>query len=259
MTDPKRPVQGQAVNFSEAQGIRYLHFGTPWIQGAMRLRNPHELVLDYTQDMMAWLMLLRPPKRMLQLGLGAGACARFLSHHFLESKQTVVELHCEVILANAVMFHTRAHQGLKIVHDDAKRYLKLSKPEACSLLLVDLYDADALGPSCDGLGFYRSCYRVLQSPGLMVANLFGSHPSWAPNLEAMTQAFKTVPLALAPGRAGNVVVIAAKGPSLKWPANRCAAELDAYLYKRATLLSKALKLPAKRWIDPMRSYLRASG
>ena len=35
---------------SESEGIRYLHFGTEWIQGAMRIRKPAELVLAYTQQ-----------------------------------------------------------------------------------------------------------------------------------------------------------------------------------------------------------------
>ncbi|MEY2796696.1 MAG: hypothetical protein RLZZ119_177, partial [Pseudomonadota bacterium] len=34
------------------------------------MKQPHQLVLDYTQDMMAWLMLLEAPDRLLQLGLG---------------------------------------------------------------------------------------------------------------------------------------------------------------------------------------------
>ncbi|NCX01529.1 MAG: hypothetical protein EBV72_01480 [Betaproteobacteria bacterium] len=51
----------QALTFSESEGVRYLHFGTPWIQGAMRIKHPHRLVLEYTQDMMAWLMLLAAP------------------------------------------------------------------------------------------------------------------------------------------------------------------------------------------------------
>ncbi|UCE31108.1 MAG: spermidine synthase, partial [Burkholderiales bacterium] len=55
---------------SEAGGVRYLHFGSEWVQGAMRVARPDALVLEYNRDMMAWLMLLDPPARILQLGLG---------------------------------------------------------------------------------------------------------------------------------------------------------------------------------------------
>lgn len=44
---------------SEQQGIRYLHFDSPWIQGAMDLKRPDRLVLSYTEQMMAWLLFFR--------------------------------------------------------------------------------------------------------------------------------------------------------------------------------------------------------
>lgn len=71
-----------SATISEFDGVRYLHLGdTPWVQGAMRLRKPRSLELDYVQRMMAW-MLLRDPAvlddtRVVQLGLGAAALTRF--------------------------------------------------------------------------------------------------------------------------------------------------------------------------------------
>ena len=44
---------------SEAAGVRYLHFSSDWIQGAMRVARPYALELEYTREMMAAL-LLRP-------------------------------------------------------------------------------------------------------------------------------------------------------------------------------------------------------
>ena len=43
------------VNLSEHDGVRYLHLGTEWVQGSMRIDAPFELDLDYVQRMMAWL------------------------------------------------------------------------------------------------------------------------------------------------------------------------------------------------------------
>ena len=43
---------------SEAAGVRYLHFGTEWVQGAMWVEQPAELVLEYTAQLMAWLLLV---------------------------------------------------------------------------------------------------------------------------------------------------------------------------------------------------------
>jgi len=38
------------VDISEEAGVRYLHFGSDWIQGAMRIARPWALELDYTRE-----------------------------------------------------------------------------------------------------------------------------------------------------------------------------------------------------------------
>src|SRR3546814_18642541 len=75
----RSPATSDQPTLSEADGIRYLHFGTEWIQGAMRIKAPAELVLEYTAQMMAWLLFLDPPtdEPIGLLGLGAGSLARF--------------------------------------------------------------------------------------------------------------------------------------------------------------------------------------
>ena len=74
----------EPVNFSELRGVRYLHLGSEWIQGAMRLNKPNAIELEYAQQMMGWLLFLEPSKdfEILQLGLGTGALSKF-SHNLM--------------------------------------------------------------------------------------------------------------------------------------------------------------------------------
>ena len=63
----------EPATMSEQDGVRYLHLGTPWVQGAMRVRKPQAIELEYVQRMMAW-MLWRPQDEVnqghaVQLGL----------------------------------------------------------------------------------------------------------------------------------------------------------------------------------------------
>jgi len=58
---PRKP-RFAPVTFSEEGGVRYLHFGTEWVQGAMRLRKPDHIELEYAQQMMAWLLFIQTPK-----------------------------------------------------------------------------------------------------------------------------------------------------------------------------------------------------
>ncbi len=48
--DPK--AQFAPVTFSEEGGVRFLHFGTWWVQGAMRINKPDFIELEYAQQMM---------------------------------------------------------------------------------------------------------------------------------------------------------------------------------------------------------------
>ena len=44
------------VNFSDWGDVRYLHLGTEWVQGSMKLDAPFDIELEYVQRMMAWLL-----------------------------------------------------------------------------------------------------------------------------------------------------------------------------------------------------------
>ena len=46
------------VTISEHDGVRYLHLGSIWIQGGMRMRKPDVVELDYVQRMLASLLWL---------------------------------------------------------------------------------------------------------------------------------------------------------------------------------------------------------
>jgi len=75
-------VCNSSIEIREARGVRTLHFGSDWVQGAMRMSRPHDLELAYTREMMAalWLSSGLPalPRRILQIAFGAGSLTRFI-------------------------------------------------------------------------------------------------------------------------------------------------------------------------------------
>src|SRR5690606_849156 len=103
---------------SEEGGIRYLHFGTAWVQGAMRVERPAELVLEYTRQMMAWLLFLEPPREACigQLGLGAGSLTRFCLKH-TASPLAVAEWNPQVTMVCHMYFKLPASPRLSIDHE----------------------------------------------------------------------------------------------------------------------------------------------
>src|ERR1700749_1912346 len=77
---------------TEFQGVRSLHLGTSWVQGAMRLAKPDAPELEYVQMMMMWLLFLEQPRHVVQLGLGSAALTKFCYRRLPETRITAVEL-----------------------------------------------------------------------------------------------------------------------------------------------------------------------
>src|SRR5690606_9941365 len=65
-----------SIAVSDERGVRYLHFGTVWVPGAMRLRRPWDIELDYLRHVMARQLFVEPRGEILQIGLGAASLAK---------------------------------------------------------------------------------------------------------------------------------------------------------------------------------------
>lgn len=236
--------------FSEEGGLRLLHFGTIWIQGAMRLARPNDLALEYTRQMMAWLLFLDAPARIVQLGLGAGSLTKFCLARCPASEVRVVEVNPHVIEAAHSMFRLpRVHPRLAIDCEDAALWVADPAHRASAeVLQVDLYDADAAGPVCSSVEFYAACARVVAPPGIFVVNLFGRHASFPANRARIAEAFDGRVLALPEIEEGNRIVLAFKGPTLDiaWGA----------VFERAQIVETTYGLPARRWAKGLRGVNR---
>src|SRR6476661_5467716 len=101
---PPRKPKYAPVTLSEEDGVRFLHFGTEWVQGAMRLRKPDWIELEYAQQMMAWMLFISEPEQIAQLGLGTGALTKFSYRQFPRANVTAVELNPSVIAICETMF-----------------------------------------------------------------------------------------------------------------------------------------------------------
>ncbi|WP_198680162.1 class I SAM-dependent methyltransferase [Cupriavidus agavae] len=238
------------VTFSEMDGVRYLHFGTEWVQGAMRLRKPDAIELEYAQQMMAWLLFLSPAAagfHVAQLGLGAAALTKFCHRHFAKAKVTAVELNPAVIVAGRSMFGLRDDDArLSVREQDAWDYvMDGAQTGAIDALQVDLYDATARGPVLDTTAFYRACRRVLKAPGVMTINLFGDHDSFPKNIERICDAFDNRVLVFPEVHDGNIIALAFNGPAIdvSWET----------LQARAEVIEASTKLPAVDWVKKLRA------
>lgn len=232
---------------SEDDGVRFLHLGTEWIQGAMRLSRPDAIELEYVQQMMLWMLFEQAPRHVVQLGLGAGALTRFCYRHFTQARVTAVELNPKVIdICRARFGLPPDDRRLSVLEMDAMQFV--SDPAnhgAIDILQVDLYDENARKPVLDTPGFYQACADCLTPTGMLTVNLFGENPIYDRNIEAMLPAFDAVAW-LPEVHEGNVVVIAFKrAPYMDFGA----------LYARAAQIRRKTNLPSRSWVDGLKAWM----
>lgn len=242
---PPRKPKFAPVTLSEQEGVRYLHFGTEWVQGAMRIRKPDWIELEYAQQMMAWMLFDAEPAHIVQLGLGTGALTKFSHKQFPKARVTAVELNPSVVAICRSMFKLPPDdERLSVIEMDAMDFVNdAANHGKVDVLQVDLYDATAKGPVLDTPEFYAACAGCLSPGGIMTVNLFGDHPSYAKNLKAMRTAFRQI-LCLPEVHDGNVVALAFK----------TAVTLDfPVLYERAAQIVQSTKLPAKSWVNGLKT------
>ena len=240
------------ATISEHDGVRFLHLDTPWVQGAMLIREPRVIVLEYVQRMMAW-MLWRPSAEIasghaVQLGLGAASITRFCHSVLRMPRVTVVELNPAVIAACRHGFKLPANSArLSVIEADAGVWVaNAANVGTAQVLNVDLYDHDAAAPVLDSDGFYVQCRDVLSAGGVMSVNLFGRASSFAASAARIASAFGCDQVwSLTPTREGNTVVIATCGVVV--PARE-------ELLDRAAFIEREYGLSARKWLKMVRPF-----
>lgn len=206
-----------SIDISEEAGVRYLHFGSDWIQGAMRIARPWALELDYTREMMTGLLLAdqRWPKRVLQIGLGAASVTKFLYRHRPECKITVVEIDPAVV--------PMAMQYFKLPHDPERICIEIADgadfvidhKTKYDLILVDGFDEDAKAGRLDSLPFYLDCKARLSKEGLLVVNLLSRSKKFKASVQRLGEAFDGRALAFPSCDSGNAIAIATDGHAIE--------------------------------------------
>lgn len=235
------------ATITEFQGVRSLHLGTSWVQGAMRIAKPDAIELEYVQMMMMWMLFHDQPRHIVQLGLGSAALTKFCYQRFPDANVTAVELNPNVIAICQALFGLPPNDGrLNVVEMNALDFvMDPANHGSVDILQVDLYDEEAHGPVLDTPEFYQACFDCLGENGIMTTNVFGEFSNYDKNLQAMELVFDAV-VWLPEVHDANIVVIAFKH----------APQIDfSVLYERAGAIKNRLNLRAKAWVDGLKGWM----
>jgi spermidine synthase len=236
------------VTFADYGDMRFLHLGTPWVQGSMKISKPYDIHLEYVQRMMGWLLFTDLDQvrhlHAMQLGLGAGALTKFC-HLQLSMQTTAVELNPQVVATCRSWF--------KLPEDNAKLQVLLADAAEIAsqqewhgkidVLQVDLYDQEAACPALDSEAFYADCRQLLTQQGCMAVNVYGRDSNLETSIQRIAMAFgKDALWAFKPTTAGNSIVLAFRTP--------CALDKNALL-SQARQIQARWSLPATKWLSAL--------
>lgn len=219
-----------SIDVSEEAGMRYLHFGSEWVQGAMRVRRPYALELEYTRNMCAPLLLRTAPwpRQVLLIGLGAGSLTKFFYRNVPQCRITVVEIDARVVAVARAHFKLPAEDArLRIVIADGAEAITRDSGR-WDLILVDGFDHNARAGMLDTAPFYAAARAALAPQGMMATNLFGHRKGFRDSFERITAAFDGHALALPACDTGNVVALAHAGDELALEFAELNARAQAY-------------------------------
>jgi spermidine synthase len=235
------------ATITEFRGVRSLHLGTSWVQGAMRLDRPDHIELEYVQMMMMWMLFMAQPRHIVQLGLGSAALTKFCYQRFPGARVSVAELNPNVIDICHALFGLPPNDArLNVQQMDAMDFvLDKTNHGSVDVLQVDLYDEEARGPVLDSPEFYQACFDCLSDDGVMTTNVFGDYSNYDKNLQNMELVFDAV-VWLPEVNDANIVVVAFK----------TAPQIDfSVLYERAAAIKKSMNLPAKNWVTGLKGWM----
>lgn len=224
-----------SVEVSESNGVRYLHLGGDAIQSSIRLSDPERLELHYTRAMMAFLLFAPAPRDVLMVGVGGGSIARFLHHHFAQTRITGVEVNPQVVSAARMYFGLPDDDERIAIHvADAAEFVP-AHPASADVLLHDAFDdGDAVEALCTQ-DFFDCCANALRADGIFVMNFMMDEPRFDVYRGRLARSFDDRLLLLPTGDRVNRIVFAFKGAVGRLPIER--------LQKDAAAIESALGLP----------------
>ncbi|MDP2143053.1 MAG: fused MFS/spermidine synthase [Gallionella sp.] len=204
-----------SIDIREDAGVRTLHFGSDWVQGAMRIARPWNLELEYTREMMASLLLRDAPRKVLLIGLGAASLTRFLYRNYPQAHLTVVEIEPSVVAAARQFFKLPEDpKRLHLVIGDGAEYV-LNSNKKFDLILVDGFDEKARTGALETLPFYQACRAHLSSDGILSVNMLTRSRGFKATAARIAEAFDDRALVFPSCESGNAVALAAGGDPIE--------------------------------------------
>ncbi|HHS99263.1 MAG TPA: hypothetical protein ENK73_00245 [Thiomicrospira sp.] len=165
------------IEVVENRVTRKLFFDSPVEQSCVFMNAPMTLNFEYQEKIIQQIQDFSHTKksnqtfRVLMLGMGGGTMAFHLFHTIANIQVTVVELRQAVIDCAYNFFQLPDEPEIESVQADAIEFLA-DNSHLYDAIIVDIFDAEGLPSSLNDLAFQQNLWQSLNSPGLVIFNLW---------------------------------------------------------------------------------------
>ena len=204
---------------------RWLDFDDTVIQSEIILDRPDYLPLALNRHMLAGIMFVDSPKRILLAGTGGGATARYFAHKFPEVKGDAVELSPLICEVARDFFEFPHGEQWQLHAQDINQYVAECQ-QLYDLIIIDIAEEQLTPDWIVEREFLQHCRSLLTEQGHIAFNLLVNDGTALMHfLAAIHPAFEGLMNCLSVADHRNIVVLAYNNPP-KILAEKIPARLD---------------------------------
>ena len=156
----------------DSNGFRHLVFNpNKGSQGIWNPSSPADLCSKYCKYSSMYLAAsVRPPKRILFIGLGAGIMPRFMREQFPSSIIDIAEIDPGIEDIAEKYFRFKSDPEMKVTVGDGRVFVNITN-QKYDAVFIDAYTADSIPFQLTTVEFFKNVRKVLVPDGLMIANI----------------------------------------------------------------------------------------
>ncbi len=141
-------------------------------QTCYSLKNPDQLVFNYTKMMLAALYLQPRPRTILIIGLGGGTLPTTLSRLIPGVAIDVVEIDPAVVRVAKKYFRFAAGPRMSVTEEDGRVFVKraISKGRTYDLVMLDAFDHEYIPEHLLTMEFLKEVKQLMGDNGVLAAN-----------------------------------------------------------------------------------------
>ena len=197
----------------ESRKFKSLHFHNAFSQSMMDKQAPMRLVVDYTNSIMGFLLFNSSPKKIAMIGLGGGSIAKYCHHYLPTTNFLAIEINAEVIALRNKFDIPEDDKRFAVIEADGATYFK-NTDRLFDVIIVDGFDKYGQPAQLCSQSFYESCFRSLETNGILVINFCGQVSHNRRYQDLVNQSFQNSSTMILEKDHLNQVLFACKGNKL---------------------------------------------